>query len=214
MTTDAGFGRLLISAADVAAIARQGHVSSRQLEVRLVMIELAAGPTAGAVALAARLRELAAVRVIRLMAADAVRRSLAPRFAFLVATLAVEGSVRALECEVGELMIELRAAELDDVGLAALVFRVASTALADAGVGHAAVVALMLLHVGGDILVTVQAQRSLCSNVGSVVAVRAGLFLLHMRLRHLAGHEQRLHIGAPCGFRCSSDKCGEERHGE
>ena len=36
-------------------------------------------------------------------------------------------------------MIELRAIELHDVGLASLVFRVAGAALTDAGIGHAAV---------------------------------------------------------------------------
>ena len=214
MAAHAGLGRLLVPPSDVACIAGHGHVRARQFEVRLVMIELAAGPAQGTVAFAARLRELFVVDVVFLVAADAGRGSFAPSLAFLVAAFAVERSMRSLEREVGEVMIELRAAELHDVGVAASVLRMAGAAFADAGVGHAAVIALMLPHVLGDILVTIEAQRALRAHVRAVVAVGAGLFLLYMRLRHLAGHEERFHIGGPNRPRCCSDNCCYERHGQ
>ena len=58
--------------------------------------------------------------------------------------------MRALEREVGQVMIEARGIELHDVGRAALVFRVAGAAFADAGVGHSPVKPEMIAHVGRD----------------------------------------------------------------
>src|SRR5882757_5266913 len=115
------------------------------------------------------------------MAPDAARRGLAPSLAFFVASLASQRRMCPLEREVGEAVIELRAAELNDVGLAALMLGMAGAALADAGVGHAAVVALMLLEIRGDGLVAIHAKRSLSLDVGAVMAVRAALFLLLVR---------------------------------
>src|SRR6202011_120645 len=121
---------------------------------------------------------------------DAGRGRLAPGLAFFVACLTAQPRVCALEREVGEAMIELRAAELNDVGLAALVLGMAGPALADAGVGHAAVIALMLLGIRCDGLVAVHAQRGLSLDVGAVMAVCAIVFLLYVRARDLARHQQ------------------------
>ncbi len=68
----------------------------------------------------------------------------------------------ALEREVGGGMIELRAIELHDVGLAALVFRVAGAALADPGVGSCGRESRgCVAHVRRDVLVAIEAQRGL-----------------------------------------------------
>jgi hypothetical protein len=164
-----------------------------QLEVRLVMIEPPAGPALDTVALAAGLSELPVVHVIALVAADAGHGCLAPCHVRLVAAVAFERGMGALEREVRHMMIELRATELNDVGLAPLVFRVAGAAFADAGVGHAAVVAVVLAHVGRDVLVTIQAQGRLLARIGAIVAVGAVLLLLHVRARDLARHQQCFH---------------------
>src|ERR1019366_10816310 len=161
MTTVAGLRCRLIAAADVTGITSHRHVGSRQFEVRLIVIESPAGPTHGAVALAALFSELSAVHIIGFVAADAGRRSLGPRNARLVATVARQRRMCALECEVGQVMSELLAAELHDVGRAALVFRMASAAFTDTGVGHAAVEPNSFPHIGRDFLVTVQTQRGL-----------------------------------------------------
>jgi hypothetical protein len=213
MAAYAGLGRLLVAPSDVARVARHGHVRAGQFEIRLVMVEFAAGPAQGAVTFAARLRELFVVDVVVLVAAGAGRGSFAPRLGCLVATFAVERGMRSLEREVGEAMIELRAAELHDVGVAALVFGMASAAFADAGVAHAAVIASMLPYILGYVLVAVEAQRALRPCVRPVVTVGAGLFLLDVRLRDLAGHQQRLDVGRPYRSRRCSEKCCEERHG-
>src|SRR6266404_513450 len=194
MAAIAGFRRLLVMPCDVTGVARHGLVSARQLEVRLVVIELSAGPARRAVAFAARLRELPVVHVVVFVAPDAGRGGLAPGLAFFVACLAGQRRMRLLESEVGEAMIELRAAELHDVGLAALMLGMASPALADTGVRHPAVIALMLLEIRGDGLVAIHAQRGLGLHVGPVMAVRAVVFLFYVRARHLARHQQRFHV--------------------
>ena len=214
VTTYASLRSRLIAAADMTGIASHHRVRPGQLEVRLVMIELAAGPSQGAVTLAARLRELLVVDVVILVAADAGHRRLAPRLILLVAALALERGMRSLEREVGEAMVELRAAQLHDVGVAAPMFRMARLAFADTGVGHAAVVALVLPYVLGDVFVTIEAQRGLSADVRAVMAIAAAFFLFDVRLGHLAGHQQRLRVGGPDWFRGGSDKGCKERHGQ
>ena len=107
----------------------------------------------------------------------------------------VERSMRAVQREVGEFVVELSATQLNDVSLASLVLRMARAALADAGIGHKAVIALVQPHIGSDILVAIQAQRGLRSRIGTVVAVGAVLLLLDMCLRQFAGHQQRFYAG-------------------
>src|ERR1700722_12799279 len=193
MASRAGSRRRLVAPGDVTGIAAQRRMGSRQSEFGFVMIEPPTGPGHGAVTLCAGLCELPAVDIVRFVAADAGGRRLAPGLARLVAALASEGRVRALQCEVGEAMIELCTAELHDVGVAALVFGMAGAALARARVGHAPVIAAMIAHIGRRLLVAVETQRRLGAYVGAVMAAGAILFLLDVRLRHLARHEQRLH---------------------
>lgn len=195
VTCDASLGRLPVLPADVAGIACDRRVSPGQFEVRLVMIELASGPTHRAMAVAACLAELAVVHVVRLVAARAARDGFAPGFGLLVTALAAQLGMCSLKSKVGEAVIEQRTIQTNDICRAALVFGMARAALADAGIGHASVITLMLLQVHGDGLVTVQAQRGLRPDVGAVVAVRATFFLLQMRLCDLSRHEKSFDIG-------------------
>src|SRR5579859_5625809 len=110
VAVDAGPRRVLVAAADVARIAREGRMRPGQFEVRAVVIEAPAGPGRGAVALPARLRELTLVYVIALVAAGADGDDLAPGLVRLVARAAFERRVGALERKIRQMMIELRAA--------------------------------------------------------------------------------------------------------
>ena len=158
VAADAALRSLFIVAAYMARVASHRPVRARQLEVRLVVVEFSAGPTRGTMALAARLAELPAVRVVALVAIDAVGWSLAPCYARLVATVARECGVRTLEREVGQAVIELPATQLHDIGFAALVLRVTGVAFADACIGHASVVPVMLPQVAGDFFMTIETQ--------------------------------------------------------
>ena len=195
VTADAGLRSLFVMAAYMAGITSHSPVRARQLETRRVVIEFPAGPTRRTVALAARLAELPTVRVVILVTIDTVGRSFAPGDAGLVATVAGERGMRTLEREVGQAMIELPAAQMHDVGVAALVLGVACAAFANTRVGHASVIAVMLPQVAGDLLMAIETQRGLRSRVGAIVTIRAVLFLLDMGARHLTRHQQCFHRG-------------------
>lgn len=193
VTTNTRLRCLLIAAADVAGIASHCLVCTGQLEVRLLVIELPTCPTQGTVAFAARLCELSAMSVICLVAAYARSGRLAPCLFWLVAGIARQRAVRTLEREVSQVVIEQRAAQVHDIGFAPLVLGMACAALADARIGHAAVIAVVLPYVCRDRFVTIETQGSLSPDVRAVVAVCAGVFLLYVGTSHLARHQQFFH---------------------
>ena len=97
--------------------------------------------------------------------------------------------MRPRQLEVGQPMIELQTIKLHDIRRAALVFGMAGAAFAGAGILHAPVKPPLLLHIGGDILVAVQAQRRLRARVRAVMAIRTAGFLFDVRLAHFARHQ-------------------------
>lgn len=100
---------------------------------------------------------MSAMYIVILVAIGTFCRSLIPRFAALVAPVACQSGMRAIECEVGQAMVETPATQLHDVGLATLVLGVARAALAHACIRHAAMIAAALLQIGLDFRVTIQA---------------------------------------------------------
>ena len=171
VAADTGLWCLFVVAAHMARVASHCPVRAGQPEARLVMIEFSAGPTRRTVALAARLAELPAMHVVGLVAIDAVGWSLAPCYAGLVATVAHERGMRALEREVGQAVVELPTAELHDIGFAALVLGVTRVTFTDTRVGHASVIAVMLPEVAGDLFVAIETQRGLRPHIGAIVTV-------------------------------------------
>lgn len=100
--------------------------------------------------------------------------------------------MRALQRELALRMVELRLIELRDVGLAALVFGMAGATFADPRILHSTMETAAGAHILGDILVAVEAQRSLRHLVGPVMAVAAAVLLLDVRFADFTGHQQRL----------------------
>ena len=191
------FGVVLVVPADVTRIAGHRCVRARQLEVGLVVIE--APPV--------QLMELwhspqdcvncprctSSLLWQPVQVAGALRQG-SPG---LWQAAQARRRVRALEREVGEAMIELRAAQLHDVGVAALVLGVAGAAFAGARIGHAAVIA---------VLARARRRRSPCGSRGTATLwvrtfVRSWQFgtvssCFTCGTRHLARHQQRLHGSA------------------
>ncbi len=199
VAADALLGRAFEVLARVAGRARHVAMLVGEREFRLVVIEARLAPCGGHVARGTVDAEGAAVRVVVLVTTDTSCRRFAIRSIGAVATGARERRVRSLQRKVGEIVGKTGLAELVDVRVPALVFRVAAAALAGGGRGHAPVIAGLGADVGGDLLVAVEAQRGLPVAVRAVVAAAAITLQLRMRFAHRPGHDQLLDTGRACG---------------
>jgi hypothetical protein len=91
-------------------------------------------------------------------------------------------------------MVELLAAELDDVGFPAQVLRMTGSALHGRRTFELPVQPAPGAHVGGDVLVTGEAQLGLTRTIAAVMAVRARLLIFGVRGTQLARHEERFRV--------------------
>ena len=157
--------------------------------MRLVVIEFGVGPAQRAMAVGTGLRQLTVMHIVGLVAAAASCRGFAICLALCMAGGAIERCMRTRQLEIGQLMIELQPVQLHDIGIASFVLGVAGAALAGPGIRHAAVISALLLYIGRDILVAVQAQRRLRPCVRTVMAIGAVGLLLDVRLAHFTRHQ-------------------------
>jgi hypothetical protein len=103
--------------------------------------------------------------------------------------------MRAAKREIRASVVELIAAELDDVRVAPEVLGMAGAALEGSGVAHQPTVqAALRAEVGRNLLMACGAQLRLPAAITAVVAVCAVLLELRVRSGELPGHEQRLGI--------------------
>ena len=102
--------------------------------------------------------------------------------------------MRAVNRKIRSFVIELLTAQLDDVGFAAKVFRMAGAALKRCRVSEPPVEATGGAHICRDILVAREAKLRLPAAVAAIVAVRAALFVFRVGVAQLARHEQRLRV--------------------
>lgn len=113
VTTDTGDGRVLVG----------------ERKLRAAMIKAGSEPGRCAVAGSAIIAKLSLMRLIRLVARHARSWRLTEFLAGWMTARAACGLVRVTQCKVGLCVIELFLDELDDVGIASLVFGVTARAL-------------------------------------------------------------------------------------
>ncbi len=189
----------LIALSSMAGRAGDLAVLIGESEAGLVVIEIRLLPGSGLVAGSAISTEGATVRIVLAMTVDAARGRFTVRGAGTMACNALEGDMRVLQGEIGEVVGEARLAELVDVGVAAEVLRMAATALTGRGLLHSSVVAGLRPDVSSGVLVTVQAQGGLTVAIRTVVTVAALTFELGVRLADGTGHDELLDRGRACG---------------
>src|SRR5262252_320150 len=194
MAGDAIFGRVLVAVAEMTGSAGDLGMPVVQWKGGLVVIVVHAAPGTLLVARRTIAPELAFVRLLLAVATQAVARRLAVGLTRLMATRARHDGVRALQRVVGAIVIELLAAEFDDVGVAPEMLRVAGAAFGGFDGGEVAMVAAVLAHIRRDVFVAGEAESRLAAAVGAIVAVRAVVLVLGVRGRQLAGHEERLGV--------------------
>lgn len=134
------------------------------------MIEVAVAPGRCIVARTAIAAELTVVGLLLLMAVHAFHRDLPISFRSHVTARAGHTGVCVPQREVRGVVIELSGTEFDDVGIAAVMFRVASMALRRRDAGEMPVIAALRRYVPRNIFVAVKAQMRLSLAVAAVVA--------------------------------------------
>lgn len=133
--------------------------------------------------------------VILAVTLDTGRRRFAKCHRRLVTSAAGHRNMRAVERKVAQIVREAGWIQLVDVGVAPQVLGMAAAALAGLRLWHAPVIAGLAPNVGGDLLVTVQAQRGLPITVRTIVAAAAVLLELCMRAAHRPRHDEFLETG-------------------
>src|SRR5207253_4908114 len=185
---------VLVPGARVADGTADVPVLSSQGECRGLVIEASALPGLLPVAVGTRLAQATVVGIYRLVTGDAGRRRVAVLRLRGVALDARHPLVRAFEAEVGDGMVEDLAIQQHDIDIPALMVRVTVPAFGALHVPAAAMEPAARGQVGGDLVVTVQAEGALSGLVKRLVAARALLLILGVALDERAGHEELLHV--------------------
>lgn len=121
------------------------------------MIEVAVAPGRCVVARAAIAAELAVVRLLLLVTVHAFRRDLPIGFRGRVTARAGHTGMCVPQGEVRPVVVELSGAQFGDVGIATVMFGVASMALRRRDTAEVPVIAALRRDVRGNVFVTVQA---------------------------------------------------------
>jgi hypothetical protein len=128
------------------------------------------------------------------MAGEAIGGGFAKTLVRRMAAIAGHVSVHALERVLSLCVVELLAAEFDDVRIAPEMLRMTGMTLGILDPRQMAVETALLMQVGGDILMAIEAQLRLPIAVAAVMALRALFFVLRVRRGELARHEQCFRI--------------------
>jgi hypothetical protein len=138
--------------------------------------------------------QLALVRLLSLVTDGAFARGIAKRLAGLVTTAARQIEVCAVQWEIRIVVIELLAAQFDDVGGTTLVLRMTRTALRRLDSLQAAVKPAVRRDVCRDVLVTVETQLPLAATVAAVMTIRALLLQFLMGGGEIPRHEELFRV--------------------
>jgi hypothetical protein len=154
MTGHALRGRSFVSITEMTLGASDTLVLVVQREPGSVVIECHVLPDLRVVAVSAIPPQLAFVRLLGLVADGAFVRGGAEGFLRLVTALARHVEVRAVQWKVGSIVVELLAAQFDDVGVSALMLGVTCAALCRLDSPQPAVKPGVCADVLADFLVT------------------------------------------------------------
>src|SRR5579863_6859878 len=174
------FRRLLVAVAEVAGGAGELRVLFPEGEGRLVVVVAHVAPGARVMTGAAVAPQSPLVRLLFLMAAEAVAGRVAIGLAGNVAARAGEVGMGAAQPVVRQVVVELLRHELDDVPAAAQMLGVAGVALRPGHARDVPVEAPLAGNIRLDVLVTVEAKLRLPAAVAAVVTIRAPLLVLRV----------------------------------
>jgi hypothetical protein len=190
-----------VTISGVAKTAIRGEMGPEERKICFVVIEPGAIPTRGLMAVRAVLPQLPIVAIVVEVAVDAQARSLAIRLAAGVARGASHRGVSSLQGEVRHVMIEGLGSEAHDVGASTPMLGMAGSTVGIVAWVLSAVETLLGFDVGGDLLVTVEAEPDLRTAIESAVTAFAVLFDVRVALDDGPRHDQRLDVRSMSGNR-------------
>ena len=172
-------GRTFKGGIAMAAGASRLFVSTEQCKLGLGMVELGGLEGFHLMTGGALFSELPVVNIILFVTSDAGLWRLAMLLTGLVTTGAGGGGVPTLEAEIGLVMTKCGGLKSDNVGAATLMLAMTPGA---PGIGWqgTAVEPLLGLHIGSNVFVTGQTQDAHARFVGTIMAIRALLFVFHV----------------------------------
>jgi len=177
----------------VTIIAPQFGVPPEQFEFGITgVVETRVGPRDRAVTSLTLAAAAAIVGIIFSVTVNTLTGSI-PAFDFrLVTILTSDVEMIADKLEIRQNVIESIFVKPQDVGVAALMLRMAGCALIIAGSIGSAVKAKLVADVAGDVLVAIKAKRSLRRPAECLVAGRTLRLQVSMTGHNVSGHNQRL----------------------
>jgi len=186
--------RVAIAIAEVAGGALDLGVLVVQRKASLAVVIRHVMPRGGVVAGTAIASELAFVGFLLLVTGKAIGGGLSETLVRRMAAITGHVSVHALERVLGLRVVELLAAELDDVRIAPQMLGMTGMTLGILDPRQMTVESALLPQVGGDIFMAIETQLRLAIAIAAVMALRALFFVLRVRRGELAGHEQCFRI--------------------
>lgn len=195
MTRHAIFRCAFVTIGDMTLGADQRGVGAVERESGLVVVEVRVPPGIRAVTGRAVPPQLAPVCIVTGVTGSASARRVPKSLSRRMTGGACEPGVRTSQRKVGEFVVEARRVELHDVRVAPQVIHVTGATLGSRHGWRMPVHPAMVANVRRDLLVAIEAERRLPAAVANVVAERAMLLELLVRLGEFARHEERLGIG-------------------
>ena len=194
----------------VAAVTRCGSVLERlvfvagkalglemetdQREVSHVMIEFDVEPAGGRVTIATFGSHGFIVNIIFNVARVALGFCIAKLCLGFMATAAIHIGMIAFQSKVRVLVIEQLSVEYNNDGIPSLMVRVAVRAIVEPGILEQAVETVDIADIKGDVLMAVEAQRTLLFTIECLMAGITFRLVFGMPCNDLARHDQGFHL--------------------
>jgi hypothetical protein len=170
MARDAISGRVLIAVAGVTAAAARRLVSAGERVVGLVVVEARGRPRHLVVTLPAVFGQRSVMSVVVLVATDAVEGRIPPRDIGNMTGPTARTLVRSSQRVIRLRVVEGGFGESPDVGVASAMISVTGATLPGRGEGMSRVEAFPGREVRGDLVVAVEAERTLCVRLERLMA--------------------------------------------
>ena len=178
----------------VTVQARRLLVPADQLKTGQVVIEFDIEPVIGRVTVTTLCPHRIGVRVVLLVAGEAVARRVTVANIRRVTICALPVRVMSDQLKIGLVVVEVALVETNDIGVPAFVVRVTVCTGRPARASILAVKPGLCVDIACDLFVTIEAQRALLAAFEAQMTVGALFLVFGVCLYYLTRHDQRLEL--------------------